>query len=65
MNEHEDDCRCEECEAEAQRLRLLLLDAVRTGKISETALLDTLVRSTDRPEIVAMVEDYRIQQGGE
>lgn len=62
MAEHHDDCVCTACEAEAAELRALLLGALDAGTITETALLDACVAATERPEMVAMVEDYRIRQ---
>lgn len=62
--EHDNECRCDECEAEADVLRQLILNAVKRGDITEDELLDAVVQHTDRPETIAMVEDYRIQREG-
>ena len=59
------ECGCDECEAclaEAARLRLVILDAVRSGKVTEDQILNAVVKYTDRPETVAMVEDYKLQR---
>jgi len=39
MSEHHDACECAECEAECQRLRQLILDAVANGTITEEAAI--------------------------
>lgn len=57
MTDHHDDC-----EAEAEELRALILSAIANGRVTEDSVLDAIIGSTDRPEIVAMVEDYRIQK---
>jgi hypothetical protein len=62
MTEHHDDCQCPACEEEAARLRALLLEAVADGRVTEDAILDAIIGATDRPEAVAMVEDYRIRK---
>ena len=58
---HPDDCDCDDCEAEAEELRALLLNAVRSGQVSEADLLTAIAKNTQRPEIVAMAEDRRLQ----
>lgn len=62
MTDHHDDCACDDCEAEAEELRALILSAIANGRVTEDSVLDAIIGSTDRPEIVAMVEDYRIQK---
>lgn len=63
-DEHECECEeCDECVAEKQRLINLILNARASGQVSEGQLIDALGKSTDRPEAVAMLEQYKIEHG--
>jgi hypothetical protein len=62
VSEHNDDCGCVGCVEDAERLRALLLAAVEDGLFSEDDVLDAIVSTTERPEIVAMIEDYRLRE---
>jgi len=61
MSNHADGCHCDDC-AKA-KLKEIILRAVESGQVTESDVLDAIVKTTVSPEVVALVEDYRLQQG--